>query len=332
MASGMLSKTFRHRRLLFIAIGIAQIMLTWLGGHIANVLLLAGVIGVSWLLGGVLLSQSTVLIGLAAEPEDRGTAFGILGMTNGLGSLIGGLGVGYIADRFGYRSVFNGLAVFCILIVVGGLISLEPPVSMASEPGRKAADGEPRLGGFMILLLAAQLLVAVTLGPGNLGRSFAMNERGFSRFALTLTVAIQGLVSLGFPLLLGWLSDRIGRRWILIGSFAAITGSLVLLSFSQSMWQFCLFALLFSFLSVPSSLGPAYVVDIDPTVNVARGVSLYQAMFWVGCIVGMASAGYAIERRGVALPLLISSVTPAVAAVLLLFVREKARPKGVPLR
>ena len=149
-----------------------------------------------------------------------------------------------------------------------------------------------------------------------------MNERGFSRFAITLTAALSGSVSLGFPLLLGWLSDRIGRRWVLIGSYAVIAGSLVLLSFSRSIWQFCLFALLYSFLSVPSSLGPAYVVDIDPAGNVGRGVSLYQSLFWVGCIAGMASTGYAFERWGIAVPLLVSSLFPVAALIQLLFIRH----------
>ena len=45
MASSMLPKSFRHQRLLFVAIGTAQIMLTWLGGRVANVLLLAVLIG-----------------------------------------------------------------------------------------------------------------------------------------------------------------------------------------------------------------------------------------------------------------------------------------------
>ena len=46
------------------------------------------------------------LPGLAAPEQERGTAFGILGMTNGLGALVGGLGAGWLADRFGFAGVF----------------------------------------------------------------------------------------------------------------------------------------------------------------------------------------------------------------------------------
>jgi len=307
--------------------GVLIAILTWMCGHVVNVLQLAIVTGVDWFFCGVVFSLGATLIGLEAEAEGRGTAFGILGMTNGLGSLIGGLSVGYIVDRFGYRGVFNSLATFCLLIVVGGLVSVEPPVSLPSEFSREVADGRRSLGGLLILLLVAQLFVAVANGTGNLGRSFSMNAAGFSKSAITLTAAIQGLVSLGFPFAMGWLSDRIGRRWILIASYAATGASLLLLAFSRSMWHFCAFAVLYSFFSVSTAIAPAYVVDINPHGNVGRGVSLVQSVFWVGSIASMASTGYAIERLGISTPILVSVFFPVAAAVLLLFSREKTRAK-----
>ena len=327
MAAGMLSKDFHHRRLLFVACGVPSIVLTWLAGRVVNVLQLAVVTGVTWFLAGVILLQTATLVGLAADPEDRGTAFGILGMTNGLGSLIGGLGVGFIVDHFGYRGVFNSLAVFYILCIVGGLVSLESPASSPSEPSHADAAGGRRIGGLLVLLLVAQLLVAVTNGTGNLGRSLSMNAGGFSKSAITLTAAIQGLVSLGFPLVMGWFSDRIGRRKVLVVSCAVICASLILLAYSRLLWHYCLFAVTYSFLSVSQGIGPAYVVDIDPTGNVGRGVSLFQSMFWVGSIAAMASTGFAIERMGPVTPILASSLFPVAAAILLLFIRERTPHK-----
>jgi len=330
MTSGMLPETFRHRKLLLVASGVPFIVLTWLTGRVANVLQLAIVTGVIYLAAGVILSQATVLVGLEAGSEDRGTALGILGMTNGLGGLVGGLGVGYIADLFGYRGVFGSLAVFCILILIGGLVSIEPPASSPSRARVERAAGGGPLGGMLIFLLAATVLVAVTIGPGNLGRSLSMNARNFSRSAITLTAAIQGAVSIGFPLLLGWLSDRIGRRWIIVATFLAVSSSLVLLAFSRSLWQFAVFAVLYAFISVPLGIGPAYVVDIVHSRNVAKGVSIFQAMFWVGSITGMAFTGYAFEKLGIPIPVLVSAFFPIVGAILLLFIREKQEAPITP--
>jgi MFS family permease len=325
MAPVMLPRNFRHRRLLLTISGIVFVPGTWLCGHVANVLQLAIVTGVIWFFGGVLFSQAATLVGLSAEPQDRGTAFGIVGMTTGLGSLIGGLSLGPIADRFGSNGVFNSLAAFGVLIIAGGLLSIEPGVPSSLEPTREAPTGSRGISGLLILLLVAQLLVAVTNGPGSLGRSLSMSAKGFSKSAITLTAAVNGLVSIGLSLVMGRLSDRMGRRWVLIASCAVISASLLLLGFSRFLWQFLSFAALFGFLSVPQGIGPSLVVDLDPAGNVGRGVSLYGSMFWVGSILGMGFTGYAIQRLGIAPPILISSLLPAAAVVLLLFIRVKAR-------
>jgi MFS family permease len=325
MAPAILPKTFHHRRLLLIASGVPFVVLTWLSGHVANVFQLAVVTGILWFFAGVLGSQNATIIGLAAPEQERGTAFGIVGMTNGLGMLVGGLSVGYVADRFGYRGVFNSLAAFCLLIIVGGLLCIEPRVSPPPEASREPAASRRPIGGFLILLFGAQLLLAVTNGPASLGRSFSMSAGGFSKAAITLTAAIGGLVSLGLTLVMGWLSDRFGRRWILIASCVVFAAGLLLLGFSRSLWQFFVSAGLSAFAVILQGIGPSLVVDLDPAGNVGRGVSLYGSMFWVGSIAGMASTGYAFERLGLASTILASCFLPVAAAILLLFIREKTR-------
>jgi MFS family permease len=330
MSPAALPKDFRHRRLLLVACGVLEIVLAWLAGRVANVLQLAIATGAGWFLAGIIFSQGTTLVGLAAGPEDRGTAFGILGMTNGLGALIGGLTVGPIADRFGYRGAYDGLAVFCVLIVVGGLISIEGSSSAAPEDSPSVPPVRRQLGGFLVLLLLAQVLVAVSNGPANLGRSLSMNAAGFSKSALTLTTAISGLISLSIPILAGRLSDRIGRRWVLVASYLLTGASLVLLSFSRVFWQFCVFAILNAFFGASTAIGPAYVVDVDPHGNVGRNVSLLGSALWVGCIAGMAPLGYAFEKLGIVTSVLITSLFPVAAAVLLLIIREKTQSSGIP--
>jgi MFS family permease len=325
MTPGVLRKAFRHRRLLLVASGVLMMVLTWVGGRVTSVLQLAIVTGAIWFLGGVVFSQGATLIGLAAEAKDRGTAFGILGMTNGLGSLIGGLAVGRIADRFGYGGAYEFLAVLCVLIVVGGLVSVESPVSTLSDTSHDASHDRRPLGSLLILLFVSQILMAVASGPSAIGRTISMNAGGFSKSAITLTGAIGGLVGLGISLFMGRLSDSIGRRRVLIASFLLTTASLMLLAFSRSFWQFCAFAVLNSFSGVLGAVGPAYAVDVDPQGNVGRNVSLFQSVGWVGNIAGMACTGYAFEKLGTGTSILIAGFLPVVAAVLLLLIRSRAR-------
>lgn len=320
-AAGLLPKHFAHRRNLIAACGLLVSILTWLMSRTTTLLAFAGATGAVWFLCGLVFAQAATLTGLAAEAKDRGVAFGILGMTNGLGSLVGGIGVGYLADQLGFKGLFGSIAVFCMLIVVGGQLSIESPVKKGPREGPRPAHA---IVGVLFFLLAAQVFLSLTNAAGSLGRSLAMNQYGFSKLTINLTASIGGLVSLFFPLLLGWLSDRIGRRWIMIGTYLLTAASLVLLAFSRFSWHFYVFAGLFAFLAIPFSIGPAYVMDLVPRESAARGVSLIQAMFWTGNIGGMAAGGFAFDKLGTFAPLLFSSLFPIAGIIFLLLIRERA--------
>ncbi len=322
----MLPRNFVHRRLLLVACGIPLVALMGLCGFVTTVIQLTVVTGLIWFLCGVFFSQTATLVGLAAPERERGTAFGTLGVTQGIGTVISGASLGYLHDRFGYRMMFLCVAAFCTLTIVGSLLCTEPRVSPSPAAGREPTAPARRIGFLLVLLFAAQLLIAVTNGPANLGRSFIMSEAKFSETAITLTVAVGGLLSLGLPLVLGWLSDRLGRRWILIASCIPQAAGLLLLGFSQLLWQFCVVSLLSTFMIIPGTLGPSLVVDLDASGNVGRSVSLYGAMSWIGSIVGMAATGYALERLGAFTSMAASSLLPLAAAALLLFVKPKVRP------
>ena len=214
----LLPRTFRHRRLLLIACGIPFVVLIGLCGCLTTVIQLTLVTGMAWLLGGVLFSQTATLVGLAAPQRERGTAFGILAVPQSIGTVISGALLGVVVDRLGYKAMFVGLGVFCTLTILGGLLCVEPGASPPAEASNEPATNRRPIGGLLILLFVAQLLIAVTNGPASLGRPLIMNDAGFSRTAITLTGSVGGLISLGLPLFLGWLSDRLGRRWILVAS------------------------------------------------------------------------------------------------------------------
>jgi len=326
-ATGLLPKSFANRKWLIVASGLLMVGFTWLMSTTTTLLPFAGATGLNWFLAGVVFSQAATLTGLAADSTDRGMAFGILGMTNGLGALIGGFGVGYIADRFGFTAVYKSIAVLCILVCIGGAVSVESPETPGSSPVRQGGDGTRRsatIGVMLVLLLMSQLLVSVTNATGNLGRSLAMASRGLSKFAITLTASIQGLGNLCISPFIGRLSDKIGRRWILIAMYTVTSASLVLLAFSRVAWQFSVYAGLSGVLII-SSVGPAYVMDLVPREHAARGISLFQSVIWAGNIVGMAAAGLAFDMLGISTTILLSGLFPLAGVMLLLVIREPSR-------
>jgi MFS family permease len=324
VAAGLLSKDFKHRKWLIATSGLLMVGLTWLTSYTTNLIQFAGATGLNWFLAGVVLSQAATLTGLAADSTDRGVAFGILGMTNGLGPLIGGIGVGYIADHFGFTVVYESIAALCILIIVGGVISFEPPGSPTAGLGGGERSRRTTIGVLLVLLLVSLLLQSVTSATGSLGRSLAMASGGFSKYAINLTASIQGVVVLCMSLFIGWLSDKIGRRWIMIAMYLVTSVSLVLLAFSRTAWQFYAYAGLCGLLNI-SGVGPAYVMDLVPKERAARGISLFQSVIWAGNIAGMAVAGLSFDKLGTSTTIMFSSLFPLAGVILLLLIREPAR-------
>ena len=320
--SALLPRGFAHRRFLLGASGAFEAAATWYLGQAPTLTAFVVAEGSCFFMGGIQIAQAATLVGLSAPPAERGTAFGILGMTNGLGGLAGGLGIGYLADRWGPRVTFECIGVFYLLVVAGALLSAEraqlPHEAPGREPGHPVRPGQSSSGSGLAPLLAGQLLLAVAVASGNLGRSLSMDQRSFSRLTVDLTASISGLVTLGLPPLLGWLSDRVQRRGILGVAFLVSSASIVTLAFSREPWHFYGFAVLSAFSSIPFSIGPAFVLDVVPPRRAARAVSVFQGMFWAGNIAGMAASGVAFERLGTSVPLLFAAALPAASALLLL--------------
>jgi MFS family permease len=341
-APGLLPKHFAHRRTLLVTSGILWVLLCLLISRTTTLLPFAGGCGGFYFLGGVTFSQATVLTGLGAPEKERGTAFGILGMTNGLGSLIGGFGVGWLAYRFGFPGVFQGAAAVSLLCVAGGLLSIDVRADRTSSPtdpeavdvakknvprhdGLRSVVSEEPAGAFgvgLLLLLAANLLLSLTNSTTNLGRSLMMDQHGFSKLTINLTQSVSGAVGLCISLVVGWLSDRVGRRSVMVGAFLLTGAGLLILRFSQQLWHFYLFSSLTAFISVAMAVGPAYLMDVVPREGTARGVSLFQAVFWAGNIAGMVILGLAFEH-GNAAPILASSLLPLAGIVFLLLIKKR---------
>jgi MFS family permease len=219
LVGGRLSDITRHRRFALAAAGIAEVPATWLVGKVQNIWQLALATGAGWLFLGTTLGIVGAIVGKQAARNERGRLFGILGMTVSLGSLLGGLTFGRMADAWGYPGTFTIAALFMAIVPAAAILLVDKgearPVKEDSAPGRETRW----VSGAFLLLLVAATLAWVIAGVGNLGRSLSMNEKGFSNAAITTTAAVGGIVSLPFPLVLGWISDRAGRRTVILASF-----------------------------------------------------------------------------------------------------------------
>ncbi len=295
--AGWLSDRFGRRKPLMIALGFLTAPLLAATSQVTAFWQLVGLTITAWFLAGMAVTFASILAGLSAGPDERGRVLGFVVMAAPVGSIIGGLGVGWLADAFGFGTMFIVLG-----LVLLGLPAFGSLVEDAPAPPRDA--GSPRASAASVWTAAFLILLAagVTASVGSfisaLGRTFVM-QATFSNADITSTVAVSGIVTLPFPFLLGSLSDRTGRLRILALCYAAGATGLVVYATATALWQFWVAAGLVAFISyVSTGVGSALVVDLVDRPAVGRGLALFNMTGWMGGVIGFAAGGYLFASLG----------------------------------
>ena len=125
----------------------------------------------------------------------------------------------------------------------------------------------------------------------------------------------------------GRLSDRIGRRPILLGTIAASGVGFIALAFAPNIWMVLVIRLLMGLSTGNLSTIQGYIADITPPQHRAGRIGLLGAAFALGFIAGPALGGLLAKPElglaGYRLPLLAAGALSFAASLgVLLFVRE----------
>jgi MFS family permease len=325
--AGWLADRTTHRRRLMLAVGLAAPPFVAATAAVTAFWQLILLTCIMWWLGGTALALATILGGLAAGPSERGRVLGLLAMMTPMGSVLGGLGIGALADNLGYVRLWTVLGILWLVSPVAALFvrDVETPPTVAAAPGESA--GATWSLSFY-LLLACGLLGAIGSFIGTLGRSLVM-QNTFSAEALNSTVAVSGIVTLPFPLLMGALSDRLGRLRFIGLCYAAGIGGLVVYSVAQSLTDFQVASSLVAFISyVAPGVETALVVDVLNRTAVPRGLAAFSAIGWAGGIVGFATGGYTFQHLGYPNGFLLGSLIAGIGLLTLVPIGLILRSRG----
>ena len=316
LASGALSDRLGRRKPLMIAALLLPPPIVWLMGRVTDVWSLAALTGMLWFTGGVIIPLSTTLVALRAPAEKRGRRLVSLSMAVPLGSLIGGATLGPLADRFGYPGMLRLVALIYVLPLV--LLPFVRDVSTPNETAKREGSERRRLPHRLYWLIAWCVAISSGAFAATMTRSLVMAGRGFSATAISSTAMVGGLVALGVRPGVGWLSDRLGaRRMLLILSALAVAGHLTL-AFSGKLWQFWAATILMTTVGTRIPVASALASHMVPPRTLGRTISLMETSGWVGGVIGYAVAGHAISGLGATWTMATVAVSAAVAALLLL--------------
>lgn len=326
LLSGWLSDRFQRRKLMISLCTLIVFPMVLLMGQARTLEVLAITTMVVWFAAGINAGMVSILTGLYAEAGKRGRAFGIMGISHGVATLIGGFIAVTVAGRWGYDALFGALALTQIVVLGASLLLVDRPTQSARKQSHSA--DAPRLGRTLLLLIIASTLVYIMYFMTNLARPLAMDSLGFDAAALSSLSVITGAISIPLPFLIGWLSDRVERKQLLILSYVAVNiGALILIS-ATSLGHFWLTAALFAMTRAGMSVGSALITDLVPEEALGRSLSRFAATPWFGGVIGYISAGVVIEATGLQAAFIVSAVLPAIASLLVLSIGWQARRRA----
>ncbi|TDE87113.1 TCR/Tet family MFS transporter [Deinococcus sp. S9] len=181
----------------------------------------------------------------------------------------------------------------------------------------------------LIFILATALIDVMGIGLiipvlPDLVKTLAGSEAAGARFIGWLTAAYAIMQFLCAPIL-GTLSDRYGRRPVLLLSLLGMALDYVLLYFAPSLGWLLLGRIIAGLTGASLTVANAYIADVSPPEDRAKNFGLLGATFGVGFILGPALGGF-LGDLGLRLPFLVAAGLTGLNFLYGLFVLPESLP------
>jgi len=303
--AGWMIDRFGPRRLMMAGILMATIALVGLGAMSALWMFyffyLLNALG--YVCGGPLPNQ--VLISRWFD-RTRGRAMGIAYLGIGLGGAAVPYISLYLTRHFGWRAALQIMG--GIILAVAFPLAFSVKESPRSEPAARASDpefptqpsavGVPlsavlRTPAFYLLAIGSMCSIAAVGGTNQNLKLFLSLDRAYSQSESARVLSLVLAFSLAGRLLIGWLADRLPKKYVMLLTYSLVGGSIpLLLSTGASHTMVYLFAIVFGiglggdYMIIPLMAGELFGVAVLGRVLgiilTADGVAEAAAPMFVG--------------------------------------------------
>lgn len=343
LASGWWSDRVRRKPLVLFGYGLAAVArpLMAMAGSAGQVLAvrMADRVG-----KGVRSSPRDALIADVVEPSQRGRAFGVHRAADNAGAVLGPLIAWALLQRYSmpvrtvmwWAAVPGALAVVVIAVWVregvregarSAARSSVPPMRAAAKP---VLAPPATIGGEFWRYLAVLFLFTLS----NSSDAFLLlraTQLGVPVALIPVLWACLSVVKSASSIPGGTLSDRVGRKPLIVGGWIVYSIVYILLATANAAWQlWALFAVYGVYFGLTEGVEKAMVADLVPAERRGAAYGWYNFTVGLGALPASVLFGVVWERWGAAAAFQMGAVIAALAAVaMLLVVREpNDRPIG----
>jgi DHA1 family multidrug resistance protein-like MFS transporter len=319
---GKLSDKVRKRKV-FISLGMISIVPIFIAlaynPRIYSIIILRGSTAIFI---GAIIPVSVALISDISPPQVIGRNLGILGSVGTIGSAIGSIIGGVMADFVEYKIVWLSVASICLL---GGLLF----IILASDPPdlKKISKGMSSTSfkkiGFnnklMVLSLSNFIFVygQSLLGPNY--NVYLVEKLGLSKSLVGIVFFIGiGLTTFLQPLI-GNYSDRYGRKLFLKITLCSLIFANIVLAISKNVLGIILVQVLVAFSNLFAIIGLAYIVYVSSPKDKSGSSGIFSSFGSASRALGPIIGGMLINSFSYRTVILISAIFPAISIILVQF-------------
>lgn len=283
---------------------------------------------------GIRSAPRDALIASSSEQSQWGRSFGLHRAMDTAGAMLGTVAAALVIltmqsgdvllERHSFRAIVVIASIPAVIAVLVLWRFVREPKAPTSAPDVAAAldrqtpaQGEPRLPGRFFVLLGIVALFALANSSDAFLVLRAQNV-GVPAFAIILLMAGFNLVGSLLAAPAGILSDRVGRRWLIVGGWLIF--ALVYLGFGAAgaPWQAVpLFLVYGAFPAATESAARALVADIVPPARRGTAYGLYYTATGIAALPASVLAGWLWSAFNPRVPFFVGAALAASAAVLL---------------
>ena len=282
-------------------------------------------------------SPRDAILADSVAPELCGAAFGWHRAMDTMGAVVGPLlALGLLSLMHGNLRNVIGLA--AIPGIIGALLVLTIVDPRRRKTGTAAdataviaepAHSRPHLSAlprdFKRYLIA--WLPFVLTNSSDVFIILRAKQMGFSTTAVVLVYTLYNLVYAGASVPLGHLSDRIGRRRVLVGGMLVFAAVYAGFSAARATWQIvALFAAYGIYIAATDGVGKAFVVDLVPRDVRATSIGLLGTVTGVATLGASATAGVLWDAVGPWAPFALGAAGALASAALFASMPGLGRP------
>lgn len=319
--AGALADRFGRRPIILLSLGgyVVTFAGYLLAGAAWQLIALRGLAGV---FTAGLLPAMTGMIGDLAPHDRRGQWIGVLNGGASAGWIAGPLLGGALYDRYGYSvalSISIVMAVAALLLAIVRLPETHRPATSARIRGnswRANLEGVPGRGAFVMLMVIAFGVMFAWAFIEPKFMFYAYDDLGWSSSQLGLVMSTYGLSFMVGEFTLGRLSDRLGRKPVLVLGLALFAAQFIgLVIFREAAWIVVSFILAGLGNALFDPALSAMILDIAPPERTAGMIGLKSTAGALGNLLG---PGLVVLLTPVAGPLAVFSIAAAIVGALAL--------------